>query len=76
MNTEWEFLDHLHNLGRRAADDWLAVNFERLGKRSSVNVRGLFCMDTPENDSTPSIYDDRRNGKIGRHCFLNPSIER
>ncbi|MGB5423013.1 MAG: patatin-like phospholipase family protein [Desulfobacterales bacterium] len=41
MNTEWEFLDHLHNLGYRAADDWLAVNFEQLGKRSSVNVRGL-----------------------------------
>ena len=41
MNTEWEFLDHLYNLGRRAADDWLEVNFKRLGKSSSVNVRGL-----------------------------------
>jgi NTE family protein len=41
MNTEWEFLDHLHKLGYRAADDWLEVNFKRLGKSSSVNVRGL-----------------------------------
>jgi NTE family protein len=41
MNTEWEFLEHLHNLGYRAAEEWLEVNFGRLGERSSVNVRGL-----------------------------------
>jgi NTE family protein len=41
MNTEWAFLDHLYNLGRSAADGWLEVNFEWLGKSSSVNVRGL-----------------------------------
>jgi NTE family protein len=41
MNTEWEFLEHLHNLGYRAAEEWLEVNFGRLGESSSVNVRGL-----------------------------------
>jgi len=41
MNTEWEFLEHLHNLGYRAAGEWLEVNFGRLGESSSVNVRGL-----------------------------------
>ena len=41
MNTEWEFLEHLHNLGYRAAEEWLEVNFGRIGNSSSVNVRGL-----------------------------------
>lgn len=41
MNTEWEFLEHLHNLGYRAAEEWLEANFGRLGESSSVNVRGL-----------------------------------
>jgi NTE family protein len=41
MNTEWEFLEHLHNLGYRAAEEWLVANFGRLGESSSVNVRGL-----------------------------------
>jgi NTE family protein len=41
MNTEWEFLEHLHNLGYRAAEEWLEVNFGQIGERSSVNVRGL-----------------------------------
>jgi NTE family protein len=41
MNTEWEFLEHLHNLGYRAAEEWLEVNFGRIGDSSSVNVRGL-----------------------------------
>ena len=41
MNTEWEFLEHLHNLGYRAAEEWLEANFGRLGESSSVNIRGL-----------------------------------
>ncbi len=41
MNTEWEFLEHLHNLGYRAAENWLEVSFGRIGKSSTVNVRGV-----------------------------------
>jgi len=37
MNGNWDFLLHLHDIGRRRADDWLASNFDRIGLESSVN---------------------------------------
>jgi NTE family protein len=41
MNTEWRFLKHLFNMGRRAADRWLASAHTAIGERSSINVRAL-----------------------------------
>jgi NTE family protein len=41
MNNEWGFLQHLHGLGRRAADRWLAVNLTAVGERSTVDLSGL-----------------------------------
>jgi len=41
MNTEWAFLEHLHDMGYRAAKNWRDGNFDRLGKSASVDVRGL-----------------------------------
>ncbi|MEM7268832.1 MAG: patatin-like phospholipase family protein [Pseudomonadota bacterium] len=42
LNTEWAFLEHLFEVGRRAAERWLATSFDDLGERSSVDVRGMF----------------------------------
>jgi NTE family protein len=39
MNGEWDFLSHLHALGRKSADDWLRANFDRLGIGSSVDMQ-------------------------------------
>lgn len=42
FNAEWAFLQHLHELGRAAASEWLDRHFESIGERSTVNVRSLF----------------------------------
>ena len=42
LNAEWAFLTHLHDIGSRAAAEWLDENYDALGQHSSVNVRSLF----------------------------------
>ncbi len=39
MNGDWEFLTHLRDIGRQHADAWLAQNFDRLGKESTIDIR-------------------------------------
>jgi NTE family protein len=41
MNNEWSFLQHLHEIGRRSADRWLAENLAAVGNRSTVDLSGL-----------------------------------
>ncbi len=38
LNTEWEFLVHLHDVGYRAASKWLAEHYEDIGQRSSLDI--------------------------------------
>jgi len=38
LNNDWEFLTHLHNIGRDRADTWLAENFDKLGVSSTVDL--------------------------------------
>ena len=38
LNNSWQFLSHLHALGRRRADDWLRSHFGSLGVKSSVDI--------------------------------------
>jgi NTE family protein len=42
LNTEWEFLTHLRDLGRAAADRWLAEDLAGVGERATVDVRAMF----------------------------------
>ncbi len=42
FNTEWQFLCYLRDLGRQAAADWLAQNFDHIGQQSSVDLRAEF----------------------------------
>jgi NTE family protein len=39
LNGDWAFLLHLHDLGRKRADDWLVSNFDRVGIESSVDIQ-------------------------------------
>lgn len=39
FNGEWDFLLHLFNLGRKRADDWLALTFDHLGVASSIDLQ-------------------------------------
>ena len=43
LNAEWEFLLHLHEIGRRWADDWLGEHFDDLGRRSTFDLGKLFA---------------------------------
>ena len=38
LNADWDFLRHLHNMGRERADQWLEANFDRLGIKSTVDL--------------------------------------
>jgi len=42
LNAEWAFLSHLHDIGYRAAGDWLDAHYDSLGDRSTVDVRSFF----------------------------------
>jgi hypothetical protein len=37
-NADWDFLRHLHDMGRTRADQWLEANFDRLGIESTVDL--------------------------------------
>jgi hypothetical protein len=41
MNNDPDFLRHLHGIGSRAAERWLAENRDALGNRSTVDLSGL-----------------------------------
>jgi len=38
LNADWDFLLHLHSMGRARAAQWLEVNFDRLGIESTVDL--------------------------------------
>ncbi|WP_299152104.1 patatin-like phospholipase family protein [uncultured Tateyamaria sp.] len=42
MNSEWAFLIHMRDLGREHADRWLAANFDKIEKESTLNLREFF----------------------------------
>lgn len=42
LNAEWEFLQHLHDIGYAAADRWLAAHGSKIGRESSVDVFEMF----------------------------------
>jgi NTE family protein len=41
MNNEWGFLQHLHEIGWRAADQWLVEHLTAVGSHSTVDLSGL-----------------------------------
>jgi NTE family protein len=38
LNADWEFLTHLHDIGRRRAEAWLDSTFDRLGVEGTVDL--------------------------------------
>lgn len=43
FRTDWPFLMALKHKGRDIADAWLAENFDRIGKESSVDLQAMFA---------------------------------
>ena len=38
LNADWDFLLHLHDMGRTRAERWLEANFSRVGMESTVDL--------------------------------------
>jgi NTE family protein len=38
LNADWEFLMHLHHIGRARAERWLKANLVRVGVESTVDI--------------------------------------
>jgi len=41
LNLELEFLHYLRDLGRASTEAWLNENFDKIGKKSSLNLRSM-----------------------------------
>lgn len=42
MNTEWEFLCHLRDIGRDTCSTWLGANYDQVGKSATLDLRSMF----------------------------------
>ena len=42
LNSEWAFLVYLRDFGRATAAEWLDAHYDDIGKRSTLDLRGLF----------------------------------
>src|SRR6185295_17169913 len=42
LNPDWDFLSHLRDVGRARADHWLVLNYGRIGRESTVDLRVNF----------------------------------
>ena len=42
LNARLEFLLHLKEIGRQAADAWLGANFDAIGRRSTIDIKEKF----------------------------------
>jgi NTE family protein len=42
LNPDWDFLTHLRDVGRARTDRWLDLNYERIGRESTVDLRASF----------------------------------
>ena len=42
LNGDWDFLKHLHRMGRTRADQWLAANFDSIGVKSTVDLQAKY----------------------------------
>ncbi|MEM9797132.1 MAG: patatin-like phospholipase family protein [Pseudomonadota bacterium] len=53
LNSEWAFLTHLRDIGRAAADRWLAAHFDDIEQRSTLDFTELFGgTDAPASENT------------------------
>lgn len=43
LNAEWAFLEHLRDIGRAAAENFLAQHYHSLGERSTLDLRAEFA---------------------------------
>ncbi|MFK8081126.1 MAG: patatin-like phospholipase family protein [Granulosicoccus sp.] len=52
LNAEWEFLQHLRDIGRETADSWIENNFDQVGVASTVDLPAMFNGTGPARPET------------------------
>lgn len=52
LNAEWEFLEYLHQVGYQAAGEWLALNFDKIGETSTLDLSEIFFAELSESERT------------------------
>jgi NTE family protein len=58
MNAEWAFLEHLHDIGWRAADQWIATHWDDLGVRSTYPLEHvLWGLDSSIRDAAKAAVN-------------------
>lgn len=58
MNAEWAFLEYLHDIGWRAAEDWIAKHWDDLGVRSTYPLEHvLWGYDKVVRDSAEAAIN-------------------
>ncbi|MFN6998880.1 MAG: patatin-like phospholipase family protein [Elioraea tepidiphila] len=63
FNAEWAFLTHLRDLGRDAAERWLAENFDALCVRSTFDPDSLFAEAVRDPDDAPGAETAKPRGR-------------
>lgn len=54
LNTEWEFLTHLFEKGRTAADKWIKKNYDKIGKETTAPIKEHFVGEIASKKEHPS----------------------
>jgi hypothetical protein len=88
LNPAWDFLAHLHDVGRESAGRWLELNFDQLGVPSTLDIDGEFlegvlpasCPARPDRARRPAPSPARDVGGMtpaagARRRWRRPSIE-
>lgn len=60
LNAEWEFMEHLHDIGYRTADAWLAAHFEQIGQEGTLDTRAMYVADIGAREETAEERAARR----------------
>ena len=42
LDPDWDFLRHMHDTGRIAAESWLSEHFDKVGHESSIDIAATF----------------------------------
>jgi NTE family protein len=42
LNADWDFLIHLHDIGRKRADAWIEAHLDMVGVESTVDIRAKY----------------------------------
>jgi NTE family protein len=49
LNTEWAFLEHLHDVGYRTTSNWLDKHYDDLGKHSTLDIESVYLSWKEDN---------------------------